>query len=872
MTNPSVNALVQAILDALPRSADLAGAVEDVRRILESLGVVISDEDLQAAQEIVARRHDIEILHTYSILQRRSAWYLGPQGHDTHWPALRGYWAAKYRWRSNVIEMHDDTSNQIVALLANPKEEQTHCRGLVVGHVQSGKTANMTAVIAKALDADYNTVIVLAGMTNKLRAQTQTRLVRDLVGRHPTSWQVLTPPEGDFRAPPHGGFLHHTDKAQIAIVKKNVSPLRQLKRAIKETPPITLKRLRVLVIDDECDQASVNSATSELDMTAINARIRELLSMFPAVSYVGYTATPFANVLINPYVGDAQELDDLYPRDFITALPKPPGYFGAEDLFGCPPADAANPNPNEEGLDMIRVIPTEDEQRLQPPSARERAVFQPRMTASLEDAILYFLACCAARRARDDGKYHMTMLVHTSAYVTMHERVAAVIEKWKGANRDWILDPSSGIGERLVTIWESEQRRIPDGVTTARRVGAAEVVAHLGEVLEALEIAVENAPSESRIDYTGSPRIYIVVGGTILSRGLTLEGLMVSYFLRVANQYDTLLQMGRWFGFRPSYEDLPRMWTTDYLRQQFRALAAVESEIREDIDRYRAEKLTPMESAVRIRAIPGMAITGANKMHAAQRCAVSLWGTHKQTIRFSHKDRANLSRNWKAGAELVNRAEAEGLRDRGHRSKLWRNVRKSFVLKFLATYETYQAHPRHDLAPEVLIPFLEAVDQRLAYWNVGIVEPRRRKRSEAPLGIVGPVALNSRSRLRNEGDVSDVADIKALMSRVDITFDCASGGDPQDSWDVQKERRRQEVGEVPLLLLYAIDKDSTPTTEDVRTRLDAVTDVLGYGIVFPGAKTEGGHYVSVELLPLSADEIEDIEAEELQQAEAAGVR
>ena len=404
MTSPNVDALVRAILDALPRYADLDGAVEGVRRMVESLGVVVSEEDLRAAREIVSRQHDIEILHTYSIIQPRPNWYLGPQGHDIHWPALKGYLTAKYGWPGSVVEMLDDTSNQIVALLSNPEEEQAHSRGLVVGYVQSGKTANMTAVIAKALDAGYNTVIVLAGMTSKLRAQTQSRLVRDLVGRHPTSWQVLTPPIGDFRAPPHGGFLHHTDKAQMAIVKKNVSPLRHLKRAIEETPPVTLKRLRVLVIDDECDQASVNSARSELDMTAINARIRELLSMFPAVSYVGYTATPFANVLISPYVGDAQDLDDLYPRDFITALPKPPGYFGAEDLFGRPPADAANPNSDEEGLDMIRVIPEEDEHRLQPQSARDRALFKPRMAASLEVAIIYYLACCAARRARGDSR------------------------------------------------------------------------------------------------------------------------------------------------------------------------------------------------------------------------------------------------------------------------------------------------------------------------------------------------------------------------------------------------------------------------------------------------------------------------------------
>src|SRR5690606_13228844 len=171
----------------------------------------------------------------------------------------------------------------------------------------------MMAVIAKAMDAGYDTVIVLAGLTNKLRHQTQLRLFTDLVRRNPLNWQVLTPNDidRDFRAPPHGGFLSHSDKAQLAVIKKNVSPLRELKKAISETYPAVLKQLRILVIDDECDQASVNSARGELDMTAINQRIREILSMLPAVTYVGYTATPFANVLINPYRVDGQELDDL---------------------------------------------------------------------------------------------------------------------------------------------------------------------------------------------------------------------------------------------------------------------------------------------------------------------------------------------------------------------------------------------------------------------------------------------------------------------------------------------------------------------------------------------------------------------------------
>ncbi|MCZ8099851.1 MAG: endonuclease, partial [Burkholderiales bacterium] len=339
-----------------------------------------------------------------------------------HWPALKGFLLNEKNWHEDDVRGIDEASNEVVSLLENPRDparSQFSCRGLVVGHVQSGKTANMTAVIAKALDAGYDTVIVLAGLTNKLRHQTQLRLYSDLVRRNPLNWQVLTANEvdRDFRAPAQGGFLSHSDKAQLAVVKKNVSPLDELRNAINETFPAVLRQLRVLVIDDECDQASVNSARGELDMTAINQRIRELLSLMPAVTYVGYTATPFANVLINPYRVDGQELDDLYPRDFITALPKPGRYFGTEQLFGKPPVDAENIRPAEEGLDMIRDVPNADESGLQPRSRRERDAFQPAMTPSLETAILYFLGCCAARRARGHGDHHMTMLVHTSAYV-----------------------------------------------------------------------------------------------------------------------------------------------------------------------------------------------------------------------------------------------------------------------------------------------------------------------------------------------------------------------------------------------------------------------------------------------------------------------
>ncbi|MFN6952530.1 MAG: beta-1,4-mannanase, partial [Albidovulum sp.] len=333
--------MVERIRQALPRHGNLESAVAAVRAELDLLSPGLAAHlcaEIDEAAAIVTREFEqIEILHSHSVIRKRPEWYFGPRPSDLHWPAVKSFLLNEKKWHEDDVRGIDHASNEVVSLLENPRDparSQFSCRGLVVGHVQSGKTANMTAVIAKALDAGYDTVILLAGLTNKLRHQTQLRLYSDLVRRNPLNWQVLTSNEvdRDFRAPPQGGFLSHSDKAQLAVIKKNVSPLGELRKAIRETLPAVLQQLRVLVIDDECDQASVNSARGELDMTAINHRIRELLGLLPAVTYVGYTATPFANVLINPYRVDGQELDDLYPRDFITALPKPDRYFGTERL------------------------------------------------------------------------------------------------------------------------------------------------------------------------------------------------------------------------------------------------------------------------------------------------------------------------------------------------------------------------------------------------------------------------------------------------------------------------------------------------------------------------------------------------------------
>ena len=843
MLTPQIQKLIDLINLELPKSRNLDLAVEQVRAQVDiafqgKYGSL--DEHLNKAREYLQSQFkNIEYLKPKSsIVAKRPHWYFGSSPSDLHWPRFRDFLTRIKGWPGVTIRAVDDSSTEIVSLLENPATEKYSGKGLVVGHVQSGKTTSMTAVIAKAVDAGYNTIVVLAGMTNKLRFQTQGRIVGDLVSLNPGSWKMLTRGDiaGDYQTSAHGSLVYNPILAQLAVVKKNVAPLDKLRLAIESANRLHLERLRVLLIDDECDQASVNTGSGEVDeseevdMTAINERIRTILQLLPAVSYVGYTATPFANVLINPYAADGQTLDDLYPRDFITSLPTPAGYFGAERLFGRPPVDPENVQPEEEGLDMIRVVPAGDMQRLVPPSIKKKDEFCPTMADSLEEALLYFLACCAARRARGDGDKHMTMLVHVSALVVVHKRLAELIVNWKNQHCKDLLIPESGVSTRFQRTWQSEQGILHAEITDAPPVDLDDILEFLPEVLSNLEVAIENSSSEDRIDYTGAARTYIVVGGSILARGLTLEGLMVSYFLRHSRQFDTLLQMGRWFGYRPRYEDLPRIWMTESLQLSFRELAAVENEIREEIERYRLYDLTPMEVAVRIRTIPGMAITGAGKMRAAYRCDVSFWGAHPQTIQFEHQNAAILRQNWDTGATLLNGAEQLGVREGSSPRKLWRRVPKSLVLDFIEGYAVHNSHM--DLSANVLLPFLRLEDPRLKFWNVGVVEPKKAAKSVRQLGSAGHVNLVTRARLKDGGNN---ANIKALMSRRDVLFDCNERAGSGTEWNSLKAVRHKENPGIPLLLLYAIDKDSKPK-ENSRSRapLDAVDHILGLGLVFPG--------------------------------------
>lgn len=856
--SPQVEQFVREIKQRLPSHGSPESAAQDLRSLVESVAGQMPPEmlaNLSEALEIVQNTLEkVEILRRNSLTKTRDDWYVGPMATDQHWPALQGYLLNAKNWDHESIESIDESSSEVVSLLANPSLDQFRCRGLVVGYVQSGKTANMTAVIAKAVDAGYNLIVVLGGVTNKLRAQTQRRLESDILERHRPLWQLYTTvdDDGDFSRPANGQFtMPVTGRAQLVVMKKETSRLGTFLRTIERTPTSVLKSLKTLIIDDECDQASVDSSTKDNSPTRINEAIRKIIRALPAVSYVGYTATPFANVFINPH-----ESDDLYPEDFITDLPRPRDYFGSREVFGFDPDDADEDDGASAGLDMIRLIPAEEVAKISPTSAKDRASFTPKITPQLDRALLWFILSCAVRRRRGQQSSHVTMLVHTSQFVKQHARMSEAIREWLERNGPTIASGSGEIWVPLKNVWAEETTRVPLDGDDEQELTPESLLPHLKDVLGKLEVVVENGESVERLNFTEEPKTYIVVGGSVLARGLTLEGLSVSFFLRTSQQYDTLLQMGRWFGFRHGYADLPRLWTTGNLASNFRALSRIEKEIREDIALYRVRKATPLDLAVKVREIPGLAITSAAKMRHAYRASISFEGKHVQTIRFDHRKDNIVSANWTAAGRLIDDAKVQGNFEEG--KALFTQVPLAVVRKFLRDFQICDQHL--DLKQDLLLNYLDRAADGLPIWNVAIVGPAKGQPSSRSLGFLGTVPVNRRSKL---AESDEYADIKALMSKRDILVDADDRSmKASDSWADLKAKRPP----VPLLLLYPIEAKSAPSRRSTsgdgrptRVALDAVDDVMGIGIVFPGFLDRSGGYYSVELDIPTPEQLEDDE-------------
>lgn len=572
----------------------------------------------------------------------RSGWY--------YWPQLRDFLLSTKGRPRALVSALDEQTDRILEQMKPPSEYTFDTRGLVLGYVQSGKTANYTALIAKCADIGYRLFIVLTGMDNGLRRQTQIRLKQEIVGypdnrpraiRFPPvgkQWHEFTSESlaGDFQPGNANTAALQGSQPVLLVMKKNGPVLRKMLTWLDAAPRDVRDRIPVLVVDDEADQASIDtrgtyqSEGEQLpddyeEPAIINGLIRQLISKFRRRAYIGYTATPYANILIPHDAYDPEVRDDLYPRDFMIDLPKPPGYFGTEELFGqFDPEEGTY----SKGLDVLKTV-TDTELS---------ALDQGNIPSSLSDAIESFALAGAARAERGHVSEPATMLIHVSHLRTEHQTLFGLVQQHFFELRDeWRYQRDKGIRARLERRWNEEFRPLTSARYIDRDRPFSSIEEHVSPFLQKVEVKVINSDTGDLLDYERQPDLKaIAIGGNRLSRGLTLEGLMISYFARTTENYDTLMQMGRWFGYRQGYDDLTRIWTTKNLERWFADLAFVEWQLREDLKMYEDQGLKPSEVGMRIWQHPTMQVTSQLKRRFATPTTIrqSFAASIQQTFKF----------------------------------------------------------------------------------------------------------------------------------------------------------------------------------------------------------------------------------------------
>lgn len=871
---------------------------EAYRRVRDEYSVMNgASEALEAMAEERRQQQEerlIEISPSQVVDQQAATWYLGPvEGHSPLGDRLKSI--METRGLAGAFHSIDDHSTRIVERLAEPAARRDKRRGLVIGHVQSGKTANYAAVIAKAVDAGYKLVIVLAGVLNNLRYQTQARLDQDL-SVEALQWTALTGLEGEFGPEKHPLQLVEGSGRLLAVTKKNSTRLGHIENFLRDLPQDFRERLPILIIDDEADQATPDSAAKLNEMSRIHSQLRRIWSLVGNGSYVSYTATPFANLFMEP-----NDEESLYPRNFIHVLPEPEGYFGARRIFGLDEGvDDGDFNGTE--VDVVRPIPDEDRDQVVPPSQRRGAEieeFEASVPPSMESAILWFLLATAIRRRRGQTDKHSSMLVHTTSRVDPHfSQQVAIQDYLHGLRKKTFEFEEWGAFRDLYASELSRASELRD--REIDQFSFAELLPTLRSVLTDVIVIVDNGSeqAERRLNYPDDrPITAIVVGGGTLSRGLTLEGLFVSYFARNSNTYDTLLQMGRWFGFRKGYEDLQRIWLSSGLSGDYRHLAAVEAEIRREIEQMAKAGNTPADVGIRVREHPGrLQITSRAKMKHTKDLRVGFEGRRDQTHLFDVRPEV-LRRNMAYGRSLLDAARdsAEKLQPTASSAILYQGVPFQVVRDFL---DNFEVHPFHGLLHDgTVLRWLEEWDEQVKagqlrgphqenLWNVVLSSGMSTSRDSRDWEHDGlRVRKTRRAAIKREhapttAQSEDARSIRALMSAGDHLADIrilsranAPGFEQMRTEDLKDDEtrrlRREHVGGRGLLVLYVIDRNSQPLdTQKLREPLATEEDVLGYGLIAPvnpeALTFDHQVLVGVEPSPPSAIEEEE-EAAEIQE-------
>lgn len=802
------------------------------------------------------------------------------------------------KWSKKSIANLQNSSLYVLRKLA-VNQEFGNRKGLVIGNVQSGKTANMTGLMAQAADNGFNYFIILSGTIESLRKQTENRFMQDLASK---SSNIQFTPVSNPSLRGRGGnnqidtfnFSSDSHKAYFSVCLKNKSRLKSLYNWITSNKD-KQRQMKVILIDDEADQASINTKDVNGDeRTTINELVRKFANNhdFGAMNYIAYTATPFANVL------NENGEDSLYPRDFIQLLEPAEDYIGPKEIFGT-----ENPEYSP-GVDIVQNIPQIDVSELRNTSDK---VLVPK---SLKRAVNWFLISLAAMRSYGYKK-PISMMVHTSFRVSDHQKVASAIATYLSElrvniNENLVLLEKQYLSQqRALTLerfklalsnytrdeiqdypaWknvETELKHLLLDLPNDQYVSHIKIADNgMEKYGEGIHLCIDNSRAKDTYDET-SRLIYptdsnmpskapgfIVVGGNTLSRGLTIQGLVSTYFIRSTNQADTLMQMARWFGYRQGYELFPRVWLDELAIKRYTFLSQMNEEMRGVMGAYANNNITPLEFYPKIKQSPSYSlirITSANKMQSAVPTEFDFAGINTQTIAFDNDEeilKENIQYTDMFLCDITNSGITPTVKDKGH--IVWRGVNWSFVEDYLTNYH-YIKYDNKISNLSNIINWLSDNDQELKEWNVIVAG---RKTDDLKFGWkIGKYNVGKVIRTRKSGDDLDIINIGALRSPNDLVADIddLSYEELKNSSSeamMRSIRNRHGVGDIPQLLIYRIDKNSKPKLNNSnRYPLDAKEDIIGINIMLPGRvgnKTNHTTYISIKPADLIDEIGEDVE-------------
>lgn len=683
----SVNIATVAISQNLTESDYLNTTEDDYNQIRK---------ELEAYFDVY---NDIGVLLSDNNLERDKEWWSKKEKQVNE-----GYYWERYKklreedLPTEVIRTLDIDTDNILDNIENPKSDEFSKflkHGMVVGHVQSGKTGNYAGVICKAADAGYKFIVVIAGGINNLRNQTQKRINEYFVGKEngkdlkiknlskvdgskqPVS---LTTTIKDFNTNDANQQTIDFDNITspvVLVVKKNVTTLNNINKWIDEkTKDSKIRKHAMLIIDDESDYASVNYK-DENDPTKINSQIRKLLSQFEKSSYVAYTATPFANIFIDHKTETEEYGLDLFPKDFIYALAAPSNYMGAKKYFITDDEDLDIDNPHIKNI---------QDYELNFPKSHKSSLRINELPRSLKEAINLFLLNIAIRHLRGQDNKHNSMLVHTSRFTGVHQQVAYHIDEILSLTRKSLKSFGKLNKPETQSVLISKLKLVYEKYLENKEFKFQEVISKLTDIIQTIFVAEVHQKSNQSLDYSKGPVNVIAVGGTSLSRGFTLEGLSVTYFIRNSQFYDTLMQMGRWFGYRFGYDDLCKVFIPNEIAVNFRRIINATEELMSMLNDMQLLGKTPKEFGLGVQSYPGtkLQITAKNKMREAQEILLklNLDGTLKENtvLKVDIEERKNILKSFE---KLIMKLNLNDYKlEKVGSNFLWRNVDSKLIIDF----------------------------------------------------------------------------------------------------------------------------------------------------------------------------------------------